>query len=168
MKSRCPTVPFVALGVALTGFLSLSPSVSHAADWFRAGATMCTPNDGYMAGNSAGDAYKESGFLNSASLTCPLYEREGLSRLSLDEIKVFAHDASHSQDVAVQLCRRSYTGAAATCGAASSSGDGYVGSVSFDQTQLDTVPWFFSAGFAYFDIFLGNQSAFRGYYIKND
>lgn len=152
----------------MAGVLCLSPSVSQAADWFRAGATMCTQTSGYNPSDFTDDGYHENGFLNGASMICPLYEREGLNRVGLDEIKVFARDASNTSDVTVQLCRRSYTGAAATCGAVSSSGDAYVGNVSFDQTNLDTFPWFFSSGFAYFDISLGNQSSFRGYYIKND
>ncbi len=151
-------------GVALLGLAA----DSNAAHWFKASATMCTPDSGLSGANFTNDLFTESGPLSHSHLTCPLYEREGLERINIDVLDVHLRDGSPTDNVAVQLCRRLYTGAGASCGAASSTGNGYVGNVHYRLSDLHSEAWFFSEGFAYLAIDLSDQSEFRGYRIKNN
>ena len=166
MKTRQIAIGRVVPTLALFGLLGLSGD-TQAAHWFNAGATFCTHNSGYIGDNYASDAFHEGGFVTGAHLTCPLYEREGLERTAIDVVNVHLRDGSHSDHVTVQVCRRSYSGGSASCGVAESSTDNFVGGITWTIDDLDTTAWFWSSGFAYFAIELGEDSVFRGYRIKN-
>ena len=162
-----PRLRWVLSAAAAAALLGL-PGDSQAAHWFKAGATFCTHDSGLVGDDYSDDAFHEGGFITGAHLTCPLYEREGLERTAIDVVNVYLRDGSHSDNVTVQVCRRSYSGGAATCGAAESSTNGFVGGITWTIDDLDTTAWFWSSGFAYLAIDLGEDSVFRGYRVKNN
>jgi hypothetical protein len=157
----------VAIFTAAVVYVTLGPPTSASAAWSRAPASECVPIDF----NSGADLKVGLGQMISDDeqvIVCPLQERDGLQRDDLTTFNVYVNDASSTEQVYLQVCRRPYTGSTYACGAIETTGIGaQPGDVTWGLSDLDMSEWQTVGGTAYLYVgFGGPDNSYRGYYAE--